>query len=89
MANKMVGNQMVEETHELVVEEGTYPELDGLEDGAEFSSKVKGVVSKSEEGMTLKFSLSDIQTENKADKELKRMTGQKTEPATEPEGDEI
>lgn len=85
MANKQVGTQMMKEMHEVAVEEGTYPQLDGLEDGAKFSAKVQGTVSKGEEGMTLKFSMSDIQTENKADKEMKKMMGKKMEPQMETE----
>ena len=90
MGNKVIGNEMVTESHELVVEEGIYPELEDLEDGATFTASVEGTVSKGEDGgLTLNFSLSDIETENAADKELKKMTGQKqAAPVESEDGDE-
>lgn len=74
-----MGAEMSEETTETdttVLSSDQYPELQGAKEGDPVSGKWEGAVEKVDgTNVTVKYSSMELTTENKATKELNRITG--------------
>lgn len=79
-----MGAEMAEESAETdttVLSSDQYPELQGAKEGDQVSGKWEGTVGKVEgSNVTVKYSSMELTTENKATKELNRITGKSAMP---------
>jgi len=70
--------------HQTVLSVEKYPELEGIEVGAEVKGSWSGKVSDVSDGqVTIDYSELEIETENAADQALSTLKGEKSKPATE------
>jgi hypothetical protein len=67
--------------------QGEYPDLDGLEDGAQVKLSGTAIVRGGQDGqMSLEIQSMDFETEGMADREYKQMRGEQTAAPAAPAG---
>lgn len=82
MPAQTMGMEMSEDTENTTVDEQKYPQLQGAVVGQPVSGQWQGKVSAVQDGkVTIQYDSMQIETKNKADKALERMTGQQQGPA--------